>query len=162
MNMYNYGISAGFDINNRQIAGLSTSGSITNGDSIRVYAVINNATEWYVEFPIDASSVTVNKTSLAMGTSTTAGIDARYPLLGFSNSANSGHTFNEWITFQVHFIKDTDNDNIIDCLDTDSDNDGCPDAIEAAGSFTATDLTCLLYTSPSPRDQRGSRMPSSA
>ena len=30
--------------------------------------------------------------------------------------------------------------------------------------FEATDLllTCLLYTSPSPRDQRGSRMPSSA
>ena len=26
----------------------------------------------------------------------------------------------------------------------------------------ATVLTCLLYTSPSPRDQRGSRMPSSA
>ena len=25
-----------------------------------------------------------------------------------------------------------------------------------------TVLTCLLYTSPSPRDQRGSRMPSSA
>ena len=25
-----------------------------------------------------------------------------------------------------------------------------------------TDITCLLYTSPSPRDQRGSRMPSSA
>ena len=31
---------------------------------------------------------------------------------------------------------------------------GC--AIEAHGEF------CLLYTSPSPRDQRGSRMPSSA
>ena len=26
----------------------------------------------------------------------------------------------------------------------------------------ALDLVCLLYTSPSPRDQRGSRMPSSA
>ena len=25
-----------------------------------------------------------------------------------------------------------------------------------------TDYVCLLYTSPSPRDQRGSRMPSSA
>ena len=25
-----------------------------------------------------------------------------------------------------------------------------------------TNITCLLYTSPSPRDQRGSRMPSSA
>ena len=28
--------------------------------------------------------------------------------------------------------------------------------------FTASALGCLLYTSPSPRDQRGSRMPSSA
>ena len=26
----------------------------------------------------------------------------------------------------------------------------------------STGMTCLLYTSPSPRDQRGSRMPSSA
>ena len=29
-------------------------------------------------------------------------------------------------------------------------------------STLAVSLTCLLYTSPSPRDQRGSRMPSSA
>ena len=29
-------------------------------------------------------------------------------------------------------------------------------------NFTADAKTCLLYTSPSPRDQRGSRMPSSA
>ena len=28
--------------------------------------------------------------------------------------------------------------------------------------FYAWHITCLLYTSPSPRDQRGSRMPSSA
>ena len=28
--------------------------------------------------------------------------------------------------------------------------------------FTAVLMSCLLYTSPSPRDQRGSRMPSSA
>ena len=28
--------------------------------------------------------------------------------------------------------------------------------------FIADPNTCLLYTSPSPRDQRGSRMPSSA
>ena len=28
--------------------------------------------------------------------------------------------------------------------------------------IAAEDLRCLLYTSPSPRDQRGSRMPSSA
>ena len=29
-------------------------------------------------------------------------------------------------------------------------------------NFKVTADTCLLYTSPSPRDQRGSRMPSSA
>ena len=30
------------------------------------------------------------------------------------------------------------------------------------GGFWMTGTVCLLYTSPSPRDQRGSRMPSSA
>ena len=32
----------------------------------------------------------------------------------------------------------------------------------AVGAPVANRGTCLLYTSPSPRDQRGSRMPSSA
>ena len=39
----------------------------------------------------------------------------------------------------------------------DLEND--PDLEELGKLF---DVTCLLYTSPSPRDQRGSRMPSSA
>ncbi|WP_117882217.1 T9SS type B sorting domain-containing protein [Aureibaculum luteum] len=34
---------------------------------------------------------------------------------------------------------DTDNDGIFDYLDNDSDNDGCPDAIEASGTFTSVD-----------------------
>ena len=33
---------------------------------------------------------------------------------------------------------------------------------EQGNEPTKTDSDCLLYTSPSPRDQRGSRMPSSA
>ena len=33
---------------------------------------------------------------------------------------------------------------------------------EASGNFQETNNTCLLYTSPSPRDKRQSRMPSSA
>ena len=34
--------------------------------------------------------------------------------------------------------------------------------IVAETGATDTEITCLLYTSPSPRDQRGPRMPSSA
>ena len=36
--------------------------------------------------------------------------------------------------------------------------------LETDGTYLAIDdlCPCLLYTSPSPRDQRGSRMPSSA
>ena len=36
------------------------------------------------------------------------------------------------------------------------------DINEAATDLVQTLNNCLLYTSPSPRDQRGSRMPSSA
>ena len=36
------------------------------------------------------------------------------------------------------------------------------DKLEVNGQIHAKSVNCLLYTSPSPRDQRGSRMPSSA
>ena len=38
----------------------------------------------------------------------------------------------------------------------------CTEGIVKLKAKHAEDPTCLLYTSPSPRDQRGSRMPSSA
>ena len=34
--------------------------------------------------------------------------------------------------------------------------------LKSAGLIMSKDMTCLLYTSPSPRDKRQSRMPSSA
>ena len=40
--------------------------------------------------------------------------------------------------------------------------DALPDGFTAVIKSTVVPATCLLYTSPSPRDQRGSRMPSSA
>ena len=40
--------------------------------------------------------------------------------------------------------------------------DGCDATTGWPGDGTGLDAVCLLYTSPSPRDQRGSRMPSSA
>ena len=36
------------------------------------------------------------------------------------------------------------------------------DSTTRSNRYKLDDLVCLLYTSPSPRDQRGSRMPSSA
>ena len=39
---------------------------------------------------------------------------------------------------------------------------GDPTAAKLGIPVNWVDYTCLLYTSPSPRDQRGSRMPSSA
>ena len=41
-------------------------------------------------------------------------------------------------------------------------NQAPSDATVLLGGKELTHWTCLLYTSPSPRDQRGSRMPSSA
>ena len=41
-------------------------------------------------------------------------------------------------------------------------NNGNRRAIRVVGEFSSIHEICLLYTSPSPRDQRGSRMPSSA
>ena len=74
---------------------------------------------------------------------------------------------------------DTDADGIVNSLDLDDDNDGILDDNEDAcfeaqiewthngdngqsESATYTDNSCLLYTSPSPRDLSTSRMPSSA
>ena len=54
----------------------------------------------------------------------------------------------------------TDEDDIIDASTLDSD---VGRIYPGKGNDTVTNLKfCLLYTSPSPRDQRGSRMPSSA
>ena len=51
-------------------------------------------------------------------------------------------------------------------IDNQSDIPICARVVHVEGLEASTGLTynhtCLLYTSPSPRDQRGSRMPSSA
>ena len=49
-----------------------------------------------------------------------------------------------------------------DLFITTNDSGNIAIFISDTQSLTLNNLTCLLYTSPSPRDQRGSRMPSSA
>ena len=55
---------------------------------------------------------------------------------------------------------DSDGDTVPDILDNDSDGDSVLDRNEFGGNPYRD--TCLLYTSPSPRDGLLSRMPSSA
>ena len=45
---------------------------------------------------------------------------------------------------------------------SDADSNQLPGRLVDLMPMLASNTTCLLYTSPSPRDQRGSRMPSSA
>ena len=71
--------------------------------------------------------------------------------IGNPNVNGTGHRFDG---LRLDFVEDSDGDGLQNSLDLDSDNDGIPDNVEAQ--------TCLLYTSPSPRDRQKSRMPSSA
>ena len=49
-----------------------------------------------------------------------------------------------------------------DALDTTAAREAADGGLGDALDVVAKDLACLLYTSPSPRDKRQSRMPSSA
>ena len=76
---------------------------------------------------------------------------------------------NDGIPDSVEGDRDSDGDGTPDYLDLDSDNDGIPDinegAVDTDGDGTPNYIdtdSCLLYTSPSPRDATLSRMPSSA
>ena len=84
----------------------------------------------------------------------------------FSSSAFSGDFFRQGI---FSYIFENTAPTLSDLPDFDLDCDEVPEDLTVG--FTALDAesigdnlayTCLLYTSPSPRDQRGSRMPSSA
>ena len=68
-----------------------------------------------------------------------------------------------WCSF-CHSCRDVEMD--LDKLASELKGKAGVIAIDASVGETAEEIaefkTCLLYTSPSPRDQRGSRMPSSA
>ena len=66
----------------------------------------------------------------------------------------------------THAIPDYDveklNELLIRLISGYATGSSCDQVIEDMSVEISKDRNCLLYTSPSPRDQRGSRMPSSA
>jgi gliding motility-associated-like protein/uncharacterized repeat protein (TIGR01451 family) len=80
----------------------------------------------------------------------------RYIRVQHSNDAVSNSTL-QVAEIQAFALCDTDGDGTANIYDYDSDNDGCPDAIEAAGAFTSDDLTAddNLANDPSGVDSDG-------
>ena len=73
------------------------------------------------------------------------------------------HSLREVVQACIHLI-DHPGASLVDLCDfiPGPDYPTAADIITPAADLRAMYATCLLYTSPSPRDQRGSRMPSSA
>jgi hypothetical protein len=142
--IYRWPVPGGFDLNEGEIFGLSTSGTISSGGGFSTYSTNNIQSEWYVDLPVGATSVSLTSAAFTGGTSTTTGMDIKWPAEGWT-SGMPGEATREWIAFKVELVQDctpldTDGDMIPDYLDLDSDNDGCPDALEAPGTFTVDDL----------------------
>ena len=113
--------------------------------------------------------------SLAIVTTDTTGVGAN----GFANvlETTTEGVYDGTYTYDIatnadnNQCEDNDMDGVSDYTDIDDDNDGILDSLECqntkitalSGLFVnGTSYTCLLYTSPSPRDRTRSRMPSSA
>ena len=133
-----------------------------------LYATINNATSR------DNSNVTITLEPGVMSNFTTFGTSAVngyttqtftlwIPYTGPSTANLVFKKFggnDDWSIDNVSIpamICDTDGDGILDHLDLDSDGDGCPDAIEGAENFTASQLTSAsgTLTSQTPNQNFG-------
>lgn len=147
--------ATGFDINEREIVGLDTIGAFASNGGFRTYFATNSHTKWKVEFPFGATNIKAIKTTLKDGTANglsdnpADGISASFPKYGRIGIADAsggvtnyynGESFTDFITYQIDFVRDTDKDGIANCIDLDSDNDGCPDAWEGAATVNISDI----------------------
>lgn len=81
------------------------------------------------------------KTITYLNTQNSPFVNALYQTSGYGvtiNASAQGATSLQGLGFAVRLYCDTDGDAIPNFLDTDSDNDGCPDATEGANRFLTT------------------------
>lgn len=119
---WNLGFSAIVHDPNNQLT--NTNGSvISSGASITQTTNQNNgAGTWYIEWDLSTST-----SDFILNINHNDG----------SNLEFEGYSF----TADLCVLQDTDNDSVYDHLDTDSDNDGCIDAIEGTNNYDYTVIT---------------------
>lgn len=100
----------------------------TNGQTFTSNTFTGTGASTDASFSINGIQAWVSKIDIVYSNLTTAPVSGQNQGTGISD-------------FTFCKAQDTDTDGTPDYLDIDSDNDGCYDAIEAAGSFTASDLT---------------------
>ena len=106
----------------------------------------------------DDSDITPNPTNVGMGTAQgVSKIDIAYDPTNFLFTQAYGLAPSAGTTLTIRYLKGggvsaNEESNSVDTIST----------LVTDGSISIGDLTCLLYTSPSPRDRQKSRMPSSA
>lgn len=122
--LYAHSYPAGFDVNNREIEGLSTTGQFASGGGFKAYMVTNHGTRWRVVFPPGATNIVATKRILSDGRPHSGatvndfsnrladGEDSGFPMFGqiSPNWLNppryySGEGFNEFLTYQIDFVK---------------------------------------------------------
>lgn len=103
--MYRFTVPSGFDLNQSQIFGTSSSGGISNGGTINTFDLNNASNEWYVDLPAGATSVTIEKSVFNQGLPTGQGIDYSLPVLG---SSSPGESFREWVTISTLLCESVD------------------------------------------------------
>lgn len=64
--LYAGGAHTGFDVSEKQIEGLVTGDTVSNGGTFNVYHVASANSNWRIEFPIGVTSVTVNKKAIVI------------------------------------------------------------------------------------------------
>ncbi len=140
-----------------------THGNLAADEAITITSNVPLTGITYKRDTADASNDGTNGGSLVTGSGTTSvtidnvsgpfggnlnvwevssnGAPANWVEIDYRRSSGSTAASYEAFTLNHTIPCDSDCDSTPDYLDTDSDNDGCPDAIEGAGSFTTTDLT---------------------
>jgi hypothetical protein len=142
------GYSAGFVDNNKQIR-------VFGGNS---FNSLTDAAAAIQTTPVLASGVNANVASFVLGGHVSPYLNSDYNTI-YNTGHNSGGGFGDGTTTDrtqyqgtslVGIVSgplvncsssiDTDGDGIFNYLDTDSDNDGCADAIEGGGTFTSANI----------------------